>query len=322
MFSSKDEEDRFLKVLFPFFQQRQSLVKNQGIRFVHYTGAQTAMSILKNQEFWLRESSCMNDFTEVQHGLKCLFKAYNKDDGTGALKLALNKISAGVASAVESLFNQWKGDFETDTYLTCFSEHDNSEDLHGRLSMWRAYGGESGVAIVIKNEAFFLQSELPIYASPVEYLNDDEFEKKLNLVAKNIISELDFMKKFDPEIIIRSMFIALKFAALCTKHPGFKEEREWRVICSPTMDDVSPYLKKETESIKGVPLIVYKLPLKDKPDIGLVGIEIPRLVDRIIIGPTDYPLAMWKAFVEILENAGVKNPGSKIFVSDIPLRGR
>jgi hypothetical protein len=49
-------------------------------------------------------------------------------------------------------------------------------------------------------------------------------------------------------------------------------------------------------------------------------IEIPSLINRIIIGPTQYPWAMWKAFVTLLSEAGVENAASKVFTSDIPLR--
>jgi hypothetical protein len=79
-------------------------------------------------------------------------------------------------------------------------------------------------------------------------------------------------------------------------------------------------LIKEIQVIAGTPQPIYKIPLKDIPDEGFVGVEIPALLDRIIIGPTQYPWAVYEAFVELLADADVKEPTSKVFVSDIPLR--
>jgi hypothetical protein len=71
--------------------------------------------------------------------------------------------------------------------------------------------------------------------------------------------------------------------------------------------------------IRGVPQPVYKIPLQNITEINLVA-AIPELFDRIIIGPTQYPLALGEAFQELLTEAGVKDPENKICISDIPLR--
>jgi hypothetical protein len=42
------------------------------------------------------------------------------------------------------------------------------------------------------------------------------------------------------------------------------------------------------------------------------------MIDRIIIGPTQYPLAMRKAFASLLADAGVSDADQKVFVSDNP----
>ena len=94
---------------------------------------------------------------------------------------------------------------------------------------------------------------------------------------------------------------------------------EWRVVYSPSMEE-SQHLKKEIRVIRGIPQPIYKIPLKDIPDEGLIGIEIPALLDRIIIGPSQYPQVMYEAFCDLLSEAGVKEPREKVFVSYIPLR--
>jgi hypothetical protein len=111
----------------------------------------------------------------------------------------------------------------------------------------------------------------------------------------------------------------LAFAVLCTKHPGFAEEAEWRVIHCPWWEN-SPHLLKETELIQGVPQPVYKIALEDIPEKGLFGIMIPALIDRIIIGPTRDPLAMAEGFRDLLAKVDVEQPEKRIFKSYIPLR--
>ena len=83
----------------------------------------------------------------------------------------------------------------------------------------------------------------------------------------------------------------------------------------------SERLIRTVEIVGEAPQVVYKIPLKNAPEEGLVGIELPEILDRVIIGPTDhYPLATYEAFVTLLDEAGVPDPGSKVRISAIPLR--
>jgi hypothetical protein len=312
------EEERLMKIFFPFARGRQAAVTMQGIRFAHYTTAEAAMNILRTKEVWMRESSCMNDYMEVEHGLNCVLSAYSGDDKR--FKRTIDGILNGVSVDIERLFDSWIPHIKTDTYLTCVSEHDSREDAIGRLSMWRAYGNAAGVALVMNNAVFMAQSTaLKAYASPVAYLLDKDFKIEFENITDNIIANADFIRTQDRQLIINVAFHMLRFAALCTKHPGFSEEREWRVIYCPILEK-SDYLIKDMQAIRGAPQTIYKIPLKDIPSEDFVGAEIPALIDRIIIGPTQYPLAMWKAFVSLLTDAGVSNPSDKVFVSDIPIR--
>jgi hypothetical protein len=111
----------------------------------------------------------------------------------------------------------------------------------------------------------------------------------------------------------------LRAAMLCTKHPGFHEEREWRVFHSPAMEP-SDKLIKEVRTIAGIPQTIYKVPLRNFPEEGFTGLAIPEFLDRIIIGPTQYPAALFDAFRAILSEAGIQDPDNRIYLSDIPVR--
>ena len=313
------DQDRLSRIFMPYALKRQAVARDNGTRFVHYTDANAAMKILQSRELWMRKSSCMNDFMEIEHGLECLTKTYNGKVGD-KFKAALEGIFKGVYLEVEELFRGWALAIRTDTYFTCVSEHLDEEDSIGRLSMWRAYGEATGVALVINNTAFLSESNaLKVTSSPVAYLSDAKFEQKFEEIADGIGEHSEFLRAQDRTTIRDYVFHMFRFAALCTKHPGFKEELEWRVVYTPTLDR-SDRLIKDIQVIGGTPQPIYKIPLRNVIEEDFRGAEIPELIDRIIIGPTRYPLAAYEAFVQLLGEAGVEDPQNRVFVSNIPLR--
>lgn len=72
----------------------------------------------------------------------------------------------------------------------------------------------------------------------------------------------------------------------------------------------------------GVPQEIHKIPLKNIPEHGLESVEIPELVERIIIGPTDQQLVLGDTFVKLLTEAGCEDARNRVYYSGIPLRGK
>ncbi len=299
--------------------QRTRDVIAAGGRFVYYTTADTAARILANRHVWMRSTTAMNDYMEVEHGFDCLNASYKAEPGK-IFNSALDACFPGLAAELLELFNAWLPNIRQDTYLLCVSEHLPEEDAHGRLSMWRAYGGQAGVALVLNGGVMFRESHaLGAYASPVAYLTPDAFADDFTRIAEAIKSEAAHIRTLDRDTIKTHAFNMLRFAVVCTKHPGFHEEREWRVVASPAMYP-SDLLSSSVEIVRGIPQTVLKIDLQDHPDRGLTGLALPELLDRIIIGPCEFPLVVVKAFRNLLTDARVPEPGSKIFVSGIPLR--
>jgi hypothetical protein len=278
------------------------------------------MKIIQNRNFWMRKSTCMNDSSEVRYGWECLAKAYNKTDAGERLKSILDRFFDGLRAEIEAGFNNRDRSLVFDTYLTCVSEHRDEEDTLGRLSMWRAHGATTSVALVMNNSVFLTPSDaLKAYTSPVAYCDENKFAEEFGKVVNNIETGIDFLKQQNRKLIIKPyLFRMLAFAALCTKHPGFAEECEWRVIHCPWWHK-SAHLQRAIEVIQGVPQPIYKIPLKDIPN-ELVGLEIPALLDRIIVGPTRDPQPIWEAFKDLLAESGVYEPHKKVYLSNIPLR--
>ena len=311
---------KVLEMFFPYAHKMRQTAEKEHKRFVHYTTADVAMSIITKSEVWMRNATCMNDYLEVSYGVSCLCHAYNNTSAGNELKTILNDCFSGVSNEIEVLFNSWRDEMQFNSYLTCISEHSESEDRLGRLSMWRAYGKGCGVALVFFNGPFLRTSDaLKAYTSPVAYMDFNKVEENLWEIVKNIREAKNIMLSFDREGIKHTFFEVFKNAVLCTKHLGFAEEKEWRIVYTPTFQD-SSRLIPSIESINGIPQQVYKIPLKNVPDENFYGATIPELLDRIIIGPTQFPMAMYQAFVKLLENAGVQDAKNKVIVSDIPLR--
>ena len=315
------DEQKLWQIFHPYAADREAKALSQRTRFVHYTSADAAMKIIRNRELWMRKSTCMNDSSEVRHGLECLANAYNKSDAGKKLTSILDRHFNGLRAEIEGAFNNNFSRFILlDTYLTCVSEHRDEEDTLGRLSMWRAYGATTSVALVMNNSAFLTPSDaLKAYTSPVAYCDENKFAEEFGKVVNNIETGIDFLKQQDRELIIKPyLFRMLAFAAICTKHLGFAEELEWRVVHCPWWAK-SAHLQRAIEVIQGVPQPIYKIPLKDIPN-ELVGVEIPALLDRIIIGPTRDPQPIWEAFKDLLAESGVYEPHKKVYLSNIPLR--
>jgi hypothetical protein len=201
------------------------------------------------------------------------------------------------------------------------SEHDNGEDLHGRLSMWWAFRSNTvRVAIVLKVPKISAGSlALNLLFSPVAYLTEDEVHGGVQEVIRNIGTNCDFLGSVDRKIIVQEVFYMFVAAVTCLKHEGFREEREWRAIYTPKMRP-SSLMESSTETVAGVPQVVYKIPLDTTVSPALGDLEFSRIFDRLIIGPSSYPWELFEAFTRELTNAGIKDAAERVWNSNIPLR--
>lgn len=307
------DQDRITHIFFPHIESKKREVSPTSRRFVYYTTADTATKILVSKQIWLRNTAVMNDYSEVEYGSECFIGAYNTEPGK-SFNAALDSCFAGLANEVKELFYGWLSIIRQHTYVTCLSEHLSTEDQHGRLSMWRAYGCGAGVALVINGAVMFSNTHvLQVFSSPVAYEEPHIVAERLNKIAQNISDNVDFLRGVGRDVIRGVVFNMFMFGILCTKHPGFHEEREWRAIASP-------HCASAIEVIHGTPQRVLKLGLKNHPERGLSGLAIPELIDRIIIGPCQFPAIIRAAFLELLQQAGVSDTNERVITSDIPLR--
>jgi hypothetical protein len=219
------------------------------------------------------------------------------------------------------MFNESWRNIQFNTYISSISEHQDSEDQHGRLSMWRAFGGKgSRVGIVLKIPTISQGSlALNLLFSPVAYLMEDAAHKVMEEVIDNIRNDCDFLRTIERGVLVRTVFMMLLAAVVCLKHEGFHEEREWRAIYAPKLWP-SALMESSTEVIAGVPQVVYKIPLDSSVSGYLADLDLVKMFDRLIVGPTPYVWPMYDAFMDALAKAGVADPGTRLFASGIPIR--
>jgi hypothetical protein len=312
--------DRLNQILMPSALEAHERAKS-GLRFVHYTSAQSALEIIKSQCMWMRNATCMNDYNEMRHGLHCLFDAFSSDAGK-AFNAALDGCYPDLAKELGETFAAHAPSLLEQTYFSCVSEHSDDEELYGRLSMWRAYGSSTGVALVFNNGPFVRPSNaLQTWTTPVAYIDTHGVRGQVQTIAERMEADRALLQQLPRDMLLNAVFRTLVFAVVSSKHEGFKEEREWRVVHLPTIWPSAPQrLPRDTVSLGGVPQPIYKIPFVDYPAEGFVGATIPDLVDRIIIGPTQYPVAIRTALGLELEKAGVANPIDRISCSNVTLR--
>jgi hypothetical protein len=305
--------------------QMQEYFKKQPdqshVRFVHYTSAEAALRIIEKKRVWMRNVTCMSDYSEVRHGYGILLKIFSESSNRKAFNEALDASAPGAAEEAFKIFDSWWNDISLNTYITSISEHDEKEDQHGRLSMWRAFGGNvARVAIVFSVPLSLLDAGvLNLIFSPVAYLTAGEVQAQFHQVVKNTRENREFLRSVGNQRIVSNVFNMLVAGVTCLKHEGFKEEREWRLIYTPKRWP-SPLIDSSTEVVGGIPQIVYRIPFDGAVSDALSQFDLAHIFDRLIIGPSQYPWSMPEAFVTALKNAGIAESEKRIVLSGIPIR--
>lgn len=311
-----DATVKFNQIFQPGLIEKLMAIVNEQKRFVYYTSADTAMKVLRNKELWFRNATVMNDFSEISYGLDLIRAVFSGSEGE-RFREAVEGIFPGTIKEADELLAGWEHDWQFETYIACVSIHNPDEDQRGRLSMWRAYGD---TALVLNNTPMTVVTDLlAVYSIPVLYFSEEGLIKYLSEITDAILLNKLYLQGLGQPTLVTYIHNMLFRFAIASKHPGFEEEKELRLFYRPTVRE-SPGMTEDIVVLGGVPQKIYKLRLANEPENGLHGADIPSLLNRIIIGPTEFPYVSHRAFVDVLEGLGVEDAASKVVLSDIPLR--
>jgi DUF2971 family protein len=287
----------------------------------HYTSVQSAELILKSEELWLSNPLFMNDLEELRFGIyegARLFPQF-------ALSAAGGR--GDRAGRIVQLFNHYLGHWQEnsafDTYVFCLSEHD-PRNTDGILSMWRGYGAHGNGAALVFNTAKIPQPvQAPFVIAKLTYATRD---RRRNTLGQGLSEWARITKEADlPDDALTAAAYAafdfLKGSAITTKHVGFSEEQEWRIIYVPEYDRQG-LLKGQLDYTIGQRGVEPKLKYKVAPVFDVPGerISLSGVLEFIILGPTiSSPLAK-RAFCRMLDRIGKGQFSDRVYSSEIPLR--
>lgn len=251
----------------------------------HYTSIATLERIAQTGEIWFSNPLYMNDVDELRYGITLGLHAVRTHAG---LRDACPPAHYNaLLDAFDALHTAFDNESAFDVYVFSCSEHDEQIGDDGLLSMWRGYGSDgNGVAIVF-DMTRLLASTSPLLVRQVQYLSYEESEAWMDQKLHHFAAEL---RKIAGPVesmpaAAAALFERIKLFALFTKHRGFHEEREWRVLYLREHDHrdmltrqlhyaigsrgIEPRLRFTTDAIGGID----------------AGPSLREMVQRIILGP-------------------------------------
>lgn len=271
-------------------------------KLAHYTSILTLERIAQTGEIWFSNPLYMNDVDELRYGIGLGLHAVRSH---GGLRNGLppDHYNA-LLDAFDALYTAFDNDSAFDVYVFSCSHHDEEIGDDGLLSMWRGYGGDgNGVAIVFEMAGLAAARTSPLLVRQVQYLSYEESEAWIDDKLHQFAAALSRLAPPVEQMAAAAaaLFERIKLFALFTKHRGFHEEREWRVVYLREQDrqaaltqqlhyaigprGIEPRLRFTTEALAG-------------PD-GSPALR--EMVRRIILGPVlATPLAL-RSVVRMLE---------------------
>ena len=295
---------------------------NKRPLLAHYTSISVFEQMMANEEVWFSNPLYMNDFEELRFGMLEGASAFRESQ-----ELRQSLPDEKSYTQLMGHFNQFFHQFDTQhafhTYVMCLSKHDPN-DSDGRLSMWRGYGaGGAGMAIVFNTAKIEANPESPLIVGPVHYASSQERVQWIAEKIKALASLLRSRSVTDEDLFYLAFhwIERLKTFSLFTKHIGFREEDEWRIVYMNERDPKK--LLKDMYSYAITPKGVEpKLKLKVKPLEGMFSQDLSfnKIIDRVILGPTNSSALATHVVKRILEQTGKDTHTIKIQASSIPFR--
>lgn len=311
-------EEKLSEIFIPNINKDNNDLLNSNLNLAYYTSAETLFSILKYKQLWLRSTMCMNDFQEIRYAYEGLNEFLQENNAvmfnrfviTLAEMMSLSEQEA--RRMFKALLQNVYGGLYLYTYIICFSEHNEVKFPDGNLQMFNSYGRGNGACIIFDKENI-MQLYLPIYK--VRYLK----KEKIKDIIEDLLARLEENSKTLCSVEHNDLLNYLKLffihLIVTTKHPGFSQEQEWRLVVNTKLLNYNVAFKnsldEKVECINGVPQIIKKL--------SITGYE--SVLHKIILEPRYELAAEVLAINKLLgENWHFDKLQSIVWSSDIPIR--
>ena len=292
----------------------------------HYTSIEALEKIIQNDELWFSHPFFMNDLQEMRFGIVegfNIFSDYAREheflDACGSESRAQHLVAFfGAAFAAFDLKHA------IDIYVLCFSSYKDPEDWDGLLSMWRAYGAHgNGAALIFTTDFLKARAQSPLFAGKVFYASDNDRRRWLADMFRKGIAIFKTLNVPDNQlhIVAIAIFEIMKIFSLLSKHKGFEEEKEWRIIYLPQRDE----LKLLTDQIS---YVIGKRGIEPKLKFKIAPLKLPNpetwtfdsIVHQIILGPSLAGAVTRAAVAKMLRAHKKDHFIPRTHPSEIPLR--
>jgi hypothetical protein len=279
----------------------------------HYTDAKGLLGIFESGKLWSTEARYLNDATELDYAFGLLDEvlAETASDSSADVRNQLK-----LASSMNR--ELWRDDILC--FVACFCQE---KDL---LNQWRGYAhGVGGYAIGFRRGEIEVSSVDrqfgPYEFRQVEYGSETMKAQLRDRLVDVLVRFRDSHPSSDGErlalwrSLVSSYLSQHGFDAPLVKSPGFKEEKEWRVVVRlPRTAFVKrDVLKSRVSPTLGlVPYVVLDVTTERQPRRPAVG--------QIVIGPTPHLELAERSLRDLLASVGYQDGEIVVEHSKVPLR--
>lgn len=326
---SPEDLGKIFNSFFPLNQRLRLITKNEPLLLAHYTSVDVIEQVLKNSEVWFANPLYMNDLQEMRLGIflaNQLFPSYANQAVDGD-----RERSQALITSFNQLVSHLEQETAIDTYIFCLCRYDH-ERPDGLLSMWREYGAKGeGAALVFNLQKVTFRTAGPLLIAHVVYANDHERIQQLHahLAAWAEITKALAIPTENLGVAAYWAFVFCKLIALTTKHHGFSEENEVRVIHTPENDPLGylkPFLHYHVGPRGVEPKLKFKFGSIIRPTAPNAPVDefttgrLEDLLEFFLLGPTVSSLLARRAFIRMLERNNLAQFADRVRTSTIPLR--
>ena len=135
---------KFESIFQPNTAERRKQLVDSNNRLVHYTSQpRVASKLSRPNDFGCAVRRVCPTSEKYNTASTILNRFFSNEPNMRLFESALDECvtgKGGIGMDAIALFNQQWPVIRSQTYVACISEHRNQEDVHGRLSMWRAFG--------------------------------------------------------------------------------------------------------------------------------------------------------------------------------------
>lgn len=297
-----------------------------GPLLAHYTSISNLESILRNKEIWFSNPLYLNDFDELRFGMNEGRDILLYDDEVNSKLRDSVKTQDNLEilkSHFNDIFSQFEAKHALDTFVLSFCRHEEGDE-DGKLSMWRSYGsGGNGACIVFDSKKLSAVEESPLIFGRVTYSPKAERKNQLKRFCFVLCEELAKAADVEKELYVAAhyFFERLKFFGLFSKHSGFREEDEFRLVylADRDQDKLLSHCIGYHLSPNGIQPKL-KLPIKPIAGVTPNDLDFENIINCILLGPTTSSILSQKMFEKMLSHLNLESLTTKLKACTIPFR--